>query len=278
MLSYVTPGARKERAALLYIVLVLVLFTQSGCSTLFAPPTATPTLPPTATITPSVTPSPTATNTATPTVTPTATATPDLAATRHVKETATQQARIDELSPELEELGLSTEEGYLAYDNSKAIKLSIENYSSYMPEIIYEENLTDFVMQTTVEWTTDKGFSGCGILFRADEDRDKGALYMYNIMRLQAVPHWFVWYINNSYVEFEVAYPTASRAIKDQQKDINVLSLVVQGEQITPYINGERQRVLTSNKLTEGQIGLNAWTDYGSTTCIFTDTWIWALK
>jgi hypothetical protein len=261
-----------------FTTLVFLLMTQTGCSTLFASPTPTPTQTATATATPTITPSPTSTNTATPTLTLTPTATPNLAATRHVKETATQQALLDDLAPKLKELGLDPEQGYLAYHKAKATTLMIENYSSYMPEILIEEDLTDFVIQTKVQWTTDKGFSGCGILFHADKNRDNGSLYMYNIMRLQGVANWFIWLLDHSRVELALADLTPSSSIKDGQQAINELTLVVQGETITPYINGDRQNVLYSSKQMKGQLGLNAWTDSGNTICNFTDTWVWVLK
>lgn len=278
MLSHGFSHAQLRQTGWIAILLVLVIISQTGCSAESATPTTALTLPPTATTSPSDTPAPTATNPPPATMAPTATATPDLEATQHVQETATYQAGIDKARGTMEKLGFSPEEGRLAYFNPEQIDITISDDSLYKPEIILTENLTDFVVQTKVQWTTERGFSGCGIVFHAGEDMDTRQLYMYNIVRLPSVPHWFVWVIKGAYTDWEPVPMTASEAIRDEQNEINELTLVVQGDQIFPYINGELQKAIYNNLPMDGQIGLNAWTDTGTTLCTFTDTWIWALK
>lgn len=276
MLSHGFSHAQLRQTGWVAILFVLVIISQTGCSAEPVTPTTAPTLPPTATTSPSETPEPTVTQPPTATVAPTVT--PDMEATQQVQETATYLAGFDMARLELEKLALNPEEGRLAYFNPEQIALTISDDSLYKPEIILKENLTDFVIQTKVQWTTERGFSGCGIVFHAGEDMDTRQLYMYNIVRLPSVPHWFVWVIKGAYTDWEPVPMTASTAIKDQQNDLNELTLMVQGDQIYPYINGELQKAIYNNLPMDGQIGLNAWTDTGSTTCAFTDTWIWALK
>lgn len=278
MLSHGFSHVQLRQIGWITILFVLVIISQTGCSAEPVTPTTVPSLPPAATTSPSDTPEPTVTQPPTATLAPTATATPDLEATQQVQETATYQAGIERVRLELEKLALNPEEGRLAYFNPEPMVLTIDDESLYKPEIILKENLTDFVVQTKAQWTTERGFSGCGIVFHAGEDMDTRQLYMYNIVRLPSVPHWFVWVIKGAYTDWEPVPMTASEAIKDEQNDLNELTLLVQGDQIFPYINGELQKTIYNNLPMDGQIGLNAWTDTGTTLCTFTDTWIWALK
>ena len=114
MLSKGSSSIYRGSTGWMYIVLVLVIIAQTGCSAAVAAPTTAPTLPPTATTSPSDTPSPTVTQPPAATVAPTTTATPDMEATQQVQETATYQAGIELVRLELEKLALNPEEGRLA--------------------------------------------------------------------------------------------------------------------------------------------------------------------
>jgi hypothetical protein len=267
-----------KRLLLLSIFLAFVV-TQTACGALAAPTnTATPV--PSDTPLPTATPIPTNTPAPTDTPAPTATSTPDVTATREARATADMQAQIDRIAPELEGFGYDPDSGSLAWVADAPIAMSVSTYLEDKREQITEQAIGDFILVTDVAWRSSSGLAGCSLIFRSGDDMDEGEQYVFPIMRLQNAPAWDIEYYK--YGEWQSTLTLGkvqfSPALKDQQDDTNRLALVVHGDQIEPYINGYPQMVVTDGKLTDGQIAFETWQESGSTTCTFTNGWLWELK
>ncbi len=187
------------------------------------------------------------------------------------------QAQVDVIAPVLSNLGIDAQKGHLGWFNTKPIQLAVMGYNVFHPEEIVDDKVSDFVMHTTVQWDSTSGLAGCGILFRSEDNFDIGGRYEFDLLRVQFAPAWGIFYVKYGRIEQNLTNFVPSSYIKDEKDSINTVDLVVQGKQMTPYINGEKMRVVENDKLTEGKIYLIAHQESGNTLCTFKDGWVWIL-
>lgn len=272
---------QKMRPFLLLVVLsVWITSCQPGMLAAFAP---SPTPEPTATSTPTNTPAPTDTPTPTPTDTPeptaTATATPNRTATAQAKLTATAQSALAEIEPELKKYDLSTDGGYLGWLHDP-VDINLNTYLEERYDTDYPDTVVgDFVFYTEMTWNTTTGLAGCGFIIRSEEDFERGKQYRVFMIRLQGLPLWDIEYYNLGRFQKSVTGEILSTgALFTDQGSKNRITIVVQGNKIATYANGERMGVFTDSKLTEGRIAFFASQESGETTCHFENSWLWVLK
>ena len=270
----------------LFLPLLLLMLT--GCSALSAPtdtpvpPTATP-VPPTETpIPPTETPTETPTNTPVPTDTPTSTPvppTPDKTETAAAEATAVAAPLVEAIEVELANYDLTTEGGYLAWAES-LFDIKTDTYGETRVYSPYEDVVvSDFVLQTEVTWETTTGFAGCGIIFRADGDLIESPQYRMHFIRLQGLPLWdFEYYKDDEFQSNVTGDILSTSALDSKQGSTNRITLVVQGERMTAYGNGDRKSGAVDGRVVEGAIGFLAFQESGETTCTYENTWVWALK
>lgn len=270
------------------MVLPLLLIILTGCSALSSPtetpvpPTATP-VPPTATpVPPTDTPTQTPTDTPLPTDTPTSTPvppTPDKTGTAAAAATATAAPIVEAVEAELANYDLTTEGGYLAWAES-SFDIKTDTYGENRFYSPYEDIVvSDFVLQTEVTWETTTGFAGCGIVFRADGDLIESPQYRMYFIRLQGLPLWdFEYYKNDEFQSNVTGDVLSTSALDSKQGSTNRITLIMQGERMTAYGNGDRMSSAVDGRVVEGAIGFIAFQESGETTCTFDNTWVWALK
>lgn len=259
---------RNVLRCLTLVTIILLIATTAGC----AGPTPTPA--PTET----PTPLPTATATPLPTVTPTPTATVDRQATVSARVTATRIAREAEVVVELEKVGFKADSGTLVYDSKTPISMTLDSYNSYWPESVVTTALKDFVVHSDIQWDSTSGLAGCGIMLRAEDDLERGAQYLFDLMRLSGAPNWEIYYRKFNTWQNDIVSYRFDNAILDEPNSVNEVVLVVQGDLIQGYINGKKLREGRYAKLSEGGIAFLAWQESGETTCTFRNTWVWALN
>ncbi len=257
------------------LLVSLLLLSVTSCVPALSQPTMT-LPPPTATIT--QTPEPTATSTITPTETPTPTATPDWTATAAFRATESMETRLKLIAPSLELAGFTTDSGSLVYDNKKPISLAVESYNSYSPHWVTQQPLKDFILHVNITWDSTSGLAGCGILFRAEDDIERGARYRYDMLRLSGAPGYWMIYEKYNQIQNELIGYTPNQAINAKPESINTIILVAQGDLFQVYINGAKMREARSSKLSEGGIALLATQESGKTVCQFENIWIWELN
>jgi hypothetical protein len=248
------------------------------------PPEPTATDEPTPTPAPTDTPIPTATPTATATPTPTntPTPTPDLTATAAVRATETALAVLQEIDSQLQEVGLSTERGQLAWVSESAEGLTIDTYNTeYWTSLAAEQIFSDFVLKADVTWESSSGFAVCGFRFRAASDDQNAAHYKFQTIRISGLPLWDVEYWkDNTWIGTmnPGSRPLETNHLNQEQGSTNTYILIAEGNLLTVYANGNRLGQLTITTLQEGQIANYAWQESGETTCTFHNAWIWDLS
>jgi hypothetical protein len=202
------------------------------------------------------------------------TATPDYLATEAAEATAAAADAVTDINAELEDLGLSTE-GEVVWVQAEPIevKQTSQDFDGVVEPLDEDLIVGDFTMGFDVTWETVTGFSGCGIVFRA-EDMDRGKQIRFYSMRLSGIPNWFVdLYQYGSYQANLNWQP--NNAIKSAQGSTNHYVITVDGVNMYGYANGTRIAYATlPGNLTEGQFGFFAWEDSGETTCTFENGWV----
>jgi hypothetical protein len=278
-------------ARLLALALILALFL-AGCGNEESAetPTLVPVIDtpqPSATPAPTDTPQPTSTETPLPTDTPTEvptdtpTPTPDLAATEQALATQQVEALIaDKIAPELEKLGLSVEDGYLAWSSAAPENVRVFDYNTRVfSEIGDGLSLGDFVLFTDAAWESTEGLVTCGIIFRAEPEITQGDYYLFQALRLSGFPGWDIeLWDGNNFVKNVTDRVQSNRIIDQGNGATNSYMLVVQGDKMTAYANGTRLRSQYDKRRADGQLAFYAWQNSGESTCTFSNGWIWALK
>jgi hypothetical protein len=261
-------------------ILVISVFLLSACggksAALQAVPTATTPPQPTATTVP---PTATATQVPTDTPEPTSTPTPDLTATAAVQATATTDAVMAMVKPELDKVGVTPADGHLVWHNDEDIVLSATSYNEWNYQALKDAgSLKNFVMHADIGWNSTSGLAGCGFVFRSGEDFDTSSQYKLLLVRLQSAPGWLMDYFNLGKWQYSLnGSDDLSRAILDKPDSVNKLTLVARGQDLLTFINGEKMRLLESNKQLEGSAAFMVDQESGTTTCTFSNGWIYSL-
>jgi hypothetical protein len=222
------------------------------------PPTATPTA-----IPPTVTPSPT----------------PNLTATAAARATETAAPIIAMIENELQKYDLSTNEGHLGWLHDP-LTINVNSYMESKSQTDYPDVIaSDFVLQTDMTWKTSTGFAGCGLVLRGGPDLETGKQYRVYMARLQGLPLWDIeYYKNNRFIKNVAGDILSASALNSKQASTNHITIVVQGNKIAVYANGDRMGVFTDNNITEGSVAFMAFQESGETACTFTNAWLWILK
>jgi len=225
------------------------------------------------------TPLPSSTPTSPPTDTPEPTATPDKTATVAAAATEEMEAKMIKIAPKLEKLGFGLDSGQLIYTNSAVVSLTVDSYNEDKPKVILDKPVQDFILQADIGWNSTSGLAGCGIIFRAEEDLERGANDEYLMLRLSGAPAWDIEYFRYGQYQYSLL-PSAqyTAAIDERQDAINTVTLIVQGDTIESIMNTTKGVDASDKKLTEGRIALLAWQESGKTTCTFRNVWVWELN
>lgn len=284
-------AAKVAAARTLALAIILALFL-AGCgngesAVSPSPLPVTDTLQPSDTPAPTNTPEPTSTETPLPTDTPTEvptetpTPTPDVEATEQALAAQQVEALITEkIAPELEKLGLSVEDGYLAWASSGPENVRVFDYNTRVySEIGDGLSLEDFVFFTDTTWESTEGLVTCGIIYRAEEPVTEGEYYLFQALRLSGFPGWDIeLWDGNRFIKNVTDRVQSNRVIDQGNGATNSYMLVVQGDKMTAYANGERLRSQYDKRRADGQFAFYIWQNSGESTCTFSNGWIWALK
>ncbi|MEK6255963.1 MAG: hypothetical protein N2C13_01440 [Chloroflexota bacterium] len=192
--------------------------------------------------------------------------------------TQAAEAALDDINEVLQDVGLSTNSGSLAWTQSDPVSLSLPAGPAGKHEAISgDQSYKNFVIHYHAPWES-TGWAGCSLIFRAEEDLDDGEYYVFNTIRFSGAPGWDVELYN--YGEYQ---STATGDLKYSSKlDLdngatNNYVLVAEGTLLTVYINGSRASSVTVFTRSEGRFAFEAWQWDGATTCTFEDAWIWEL-
>lgn len=236
---------------------------------------------PTDTELPTETPTSTPTDTPAPTSTATATETPDAAATKAAAATQQAASLLPKIEPVLEQYNLFTDSGSIGWVQEKPVELYIDTYGTLISDNLTPPNqeFSDFVLSVDVTWSSKSGLAGCGLIFLADKKLDYGEQYRFYTMRFSGLPAWDVEFFN--YDEFKYSVTGGIRfnnAINLLDDSTNNYVLIHKDRVLTIYANGTRLGIADITSRSKGIIGIFSYQESGKTSCVFENTWVWALK
>jgi hypothetical protein len=208
------------------------------------------------------------------TASPMPTATPDLAATQSVQETATMAAVQSKIEEALAKLNIPSAGGRVAHSQEEPIVASSEGYNEndYQP-LLMNEDVMDSVIHTDVTWTAEAGFSECGIVFSKVGNNFKN-YYEFDMLKLSGLPYWFSAKVADGVYRGGQRAPV--NAIKVEDGSTNAVIIMVKDKTITYFVNGTKIQTSSDAGLTKkGGFGFVSWQESGSAKCEFTDIWVW---
>jgi hypothetical protein len=246
----------------LALLLSITLLTSLACqfATDVFESTPTPTLrPPTATVTDTSTPQPT----------------PDRTATAASAATADANVALQTAAPDLNMLGFSVDKVHLAWSNFEDIKLLSKGDGHYYP---LDTNLIlrDFILGVDVKWDSESGYAGCGIMFHAEEDFERGEQARFNTIRLSGFPGWDIELVKFGQYRGNLSGSVhASSAINQEAGSTNHYVMLSQGSQVTVFANGKRLGAATlTERRYQGQFAFFSFADTGIVSCTFSNGWV----
>lgn len=252
---------------------VLIVILLSGCGGLsgLAAPTSTPL--------PTNTPEPTFTPLPTPTSTPLPTATSDLAATAAFETTQVADAVLSELEKSLRDSDIPYQEGHLAWQQTKPLKVSMSGPDQGFLEIDDKLTASNFVLKSDVTWQA-TGLLVCGAMFRSEPNLEKGKQYQFVFLRFSGLPAWAIEVHEFGQFKNSPTKTKFSDALDLSNGATNQFMLVVQDDHFTLYLNRVRQGTYYdySKQRTEGSFGFLGYQQSGDGSCEFENSWVWALK
>ncbi|MDH5508301.1 MAG: hypothetical protein OEZ02_13845 [Anaerolineae bacterium] len=256
-----------KRLSLLFVLVAVIL--ACGTQTVDAPPASPATN----------TPVPPPANTAPPAPTDTPIPTPDYAATEAAELAAAAQQKIAVIDEILQEYNLSTSQGSLGWVQDQPIEIRTDSYGevSYVP-VSGEDEYSNFVLSVSIDWDSSSGVAGCGIMFRAENNVQKGEQYRFLTLRLSGLPAWDVEYYNNgNYQSTVTGQVMKNSAIDNDSGATNQYVLVVEDKTLVAYANEQKLSSVNITKLNTGRIAFLTWQESGESSCNFYDGWIWDL-
>lgn len=185
-------------------------------------------------------------------------------------------AVLGEIEGKLDEVGERLGNGSVAwmYPDPLVIDSSKPNMVSY--NLIDGVEVADFAYHANVVWETKQkvGIVYCVVMFRIEGDLDTESWYMMRMGRISGAGHVLFdvmsgWTIVGENGDF-------SGYIHDANGAENELILVAQANQFTVYVNGKQATVWWNTKVERGGFGLGTLQDTGSSTCTFSNNWIWS--
>jgi hypothetical protein len=191
-------------------------------------------------------------------------------------ETEYAGAVLGEIEGKLDEVGERLGNGSVAwmYPDPVVIDSSKPNMVSY--NLIEGVEVANFAYHANVTWETKQkvGIVYCVVMFRIEGDLDTESWYMMRMGRVSGAGHVLFDVMRGWTIMGESG--DISGYIHDANGAENELILVAQANQFTVFVNGKQATVWWNTKVERGGFGLGTMQDTGSSTCTFSNNWIWS--
>jgi len=226
---------------------------------------------------PTRTPLPTATPLPTDTPTPLPTSTPNIGATA----TAKSSEILVDLGPTIgDEIVYGN--GHLIWSQTDPVTIEMtgpQQGRGVFDEIGENLQAGNFIFSSDVSWNA-SGIIICGLIFRSQENIERGRQYQFYYYRLSGLPAYFIDFYDGGIFKNSVTKARFSEKLDVSNGSTNQFLLVAQDEQFIIYLNGERQgRYFDySEQRLKGTFAFLAWQESGKGSCKFENSWIWALN
>jgi hypothetical protein len=187
--------------------------------------------------------------------------------------TATAEAMLDTIRSALPTYGLDDETGSLGWVHSP-VTVEVKTFkesamASDYPAVVAR----NFLAQTDVIWLTETGLAGCGIVFRADPQTE--TFYGMGLFRgglgVAGFNEWSGG-VSSEWERYRDA-PSTNAA----NGATNTIAVLAREAEFSFYVNGVPVDTVSDASLGQGSVGFAAFSESGTTTCSFTNGWLWLL-
>jgi hypothetical protein len=198
---------------------------------------------------------------------------------KQATELAVQAATATAVAPMLAELptyGVDASAGRPAWIHPPVV-LDIEGFEQYAYANQFAATVvTDFVVAADIDWNTQFGTSGCGLVLRSNGEKDKLNQYLVVATRGGNGRVIFTVMEDGDVIEVYDMYARGIDPLFQSANDTtNRLAVVGRGSTFSVYTNGTLIGQVQDSRYEIGFVALVALNQSGTTHCSFTNTWLW---
>jgi hypothetical protein len=202
--------------------------------------------------------------------------TPDEEGTLTAEATLAAEAIVPDITAILSKAGSPAGTGYLVYAGKEGKTVTASGYNAMGFEAMpVSEEIGNFALHSKIAWKSELGIAGCGWTFRVEHgDYATGKYYEFYYNRLSGAPFYSLYAFGPS-VSKEVGNGF-SNAIDYRDGAVNDVMIIAKDTEFQIFFNGQRVNVFYDSTVRKGQFGYYTWTESASSSCTFSDNWIWS--
>lgn len=194
---------------------------------------------------------------------------------------ATDQA-FQPIKQEIESYGLDPNQGRLAWTHPP-LTLFVEGYLQHDFDVKYVTVAADFMVAADITWNTQFGSTGCGYVLRSDADEEAGNRYFAIATRGGNGRVIFGVQLDGNLVldDSEDIYANGIDPLFEWQNDTtNRMVVIGRGNTFSIYTNGTHLGDYTPESafFERGFVAFVALNESGTTTCTFTNAYLWLIS
>lgn len=211
-----------------------------------------------------------------------ATATQNVQATTQAGEAAATAQAFQPIMQELQSYGIDTNAGRLAWTHPP-LTLFVEGYLQHDFDVEYVSVARNFVVAADITWNTQFGSTGCGYVMRSDADEEAGDRYFAIATRGGDGRVLFGVQLDGNLVlddSVDIYANGIDPAFQWQNDTTNRMVVIGRENTFSIYTNGTHLGDYTpaSAFFERGFVAFVALNESGTTTCTFTNAYLWLMN
>jgi hypothetical protein len=211
-----------------------------------------------------------------------ATSTRNVIATEQAAEAAATDQAFQPIRQEIESYGLDPNQGRLAWTHPP-LTLFVEGYLQHDFDVEYVSVAADFMVAADITWNTQFGSTGCGYVMRSDADEEAGDRYFAIATRGGSGRVLFGVQLDGNLVlddSVDIFANGIDPLFEWQNDTTNRMVVIGRGNTFSIYTNGTHLGDYTPESafFERGFVAFVALNESGTTTCTFTNAYLWLIS
>lgn len=211
-----------------------------------------------------------------------ATSTRNVVATERAIEAEATNVAFQPIMQELQSYGIDTNQGRLAWTHPP-LTLFVEGYLQHDFDVEYVSVAADFLVAADITWNTQFGSTGCGYVMRSDADEEAGDRYFAIATRGGSGRVLFGVQLDGNLVlddSVDIFANGIDPLFEWQNDTTNRMVVIGRGNTFSIYTNGTHLGDYTPESafFERGFVAFVALNESGTTTCTFTNAYLWLMS
>ena len=203
-------------------------------------------------------------------------------ATVQTGELAATEAAFAPIQQEIQSYGIDTSQGRLAWTHPP-LTLFVEGFQQFDYDVEYVTVAGDFLVAADITWNTQFGSTGCGYVVRSDADEEAGNRYFIIGSRGGSGRILFGVQLDGNLVlddSVDIFANGIDPLFEWQNDTTNRIVVIGRGNTFSIYTNGTHLGDITpaSVNFERGFVAFVALNESGTTTCTFTNGYLWLMN